>query len=80
MLGPLGDFGGLTPTHLLLAGSPAIDHGKTTPTGLLSFHCDAADQRGVARPFDGDATAGALCDIGATEYVVFVRMPMLAHE
>lgn len=80
LLGPLGDFGGLTPTHLLLAGSPAIDHGKTTPTGLLSFHCDAADQRGVARPFDGDATAGALCDIGATEYVVFVRMPMLAHE
>lgn len=80
LLGPLGDFGGPTPTHLLLTGSPAIDRGKTTPTGLLSFHCDSADQRGVARPIDGDAVPGALCDIGATEYVVFVRLPMLARD
>lgn len=80
LLGPLGDFGGPTPTHLLLTGSPAIDRGKTVPTGFLSFHCDSADQRGVARPFDGDAVPGALCDIGATEYVVFVRLPMLARD
>ncbi len=80
LLGPLGDYGGQTPTHQLLVGSPAIDRGKTTPTGLLSFHCDAADQRGVARPFDGDASPGAQCDIGATEFVVFVRLPMMARE
>ncbi len=80
LLGPLGENGGPTPTHLLLTGSPAIDGGKTVPSGFLSFHCDANDQRGVARPFDGDLVPGALCDIGATEYVVFVRMPMMARE
>lgn len=81
LLGELGDHGGLTPTHLPLPGSPAIDHGQTTPGGFLSFHCDGFDQRGMARPFDGDAVAGALCDVGAAEYVVFfTRMPMLARD
>ncbi len=74
LLSPLDDHGGRTPTHLPLPGSPAIDRGKTTPSGFLSFHCDTADQRGFARPFDGDAVAGALCDVGATEYVVFTTL------
>ena len=39
-LGTIGDFGGLTPTVPLLAGSPAIDAGS---------NCPATDQRGFAR-------------------------------
>ncbi|MBI3170637.1 MAG: sortase [Chloroflexi bacterium] len=53
MLDTLADNGGLTQTHALLAGSPAIDAGAG---------CPATDQRGVARP------QGAACDIGAYEY------------
>ncbi|MDA0171481.1 hypothetical protein OJ998_20440 [Solirubrobacter taibaiensis] len=57
-LGPLADNGGLTRTHAPLPGSPAIDRG----TG-----CGAADQRGVARPLDGDGDGAAQCDAGAVE-------------
>ena len=52
LLGPLADNGGLTPTHALLAGSPAIDAAGA---------CTGTDQRGVTRP------QGAACDIGAFE-------------
>lgn len=81
LLGPLGDHGGWTPTHLPLPGSPAIDHGQTAPGGFLSFHCDGFDQRGVSRPFDGDVVAGALCDVGAAEYVVYTTlMPVVIRD
>lgn len=66
MLGPLADNGGPTKTHALLVGSPAIDAGDAA-------YCAAdpgaanRDQRGVARPIDGDTTPGAVCDIGAFE-------------
>jgi uncharacterized repeat protein (TIGR01451 family)/CSLREA domain-containing protein len=60
-LRPLDNYGGETPTHLLAAGGPAIDHGN--PAG-----CDAAggaplatDQRGQNRE------AGGRCDSGADE-------------
>ena len=53
-LGALGNNGGFTQTHALLAGSPAIDAGA---------NCAATDQRGVTRP------QGTACDIGAYEYV-----------
>lgn len=49
-LGPLVLNGGSTPTHALLAGSPAINTGNTT----LSV-----DQRGVARPQFADDDKGA---------------------
>jgi len=48
-LGPLASNGGPTPTHSLLAGSPALGQSSS---------CNAADQRGQARPASG-------CDIGA---------------
>lgn len=53
-LGPLGEHGGLSPTQMPLAGSPAIDAGD-------SATCATSDQRGVARP------QGGACDIGAVE-------------
>lgn len=54
LLGPLASNGGPTPTHALLAGSPARD---AIPS------CPIVDQRGVSRP------QGAGCDIGAYEAV-----------
>jgi CSLREA domain-containing protein len=60
LLGPLQDNGGPTWTHELLAGSPAIDAGDNT-------QCPMADQRGIARPVDGDGDGWAVCDIGSYE-------------
>src|SRR5437867_4507102 len=59
-LGPLQNNGGPTDTHALPGGSPAVDTG--TNAG-----CPATDQRGMARPFDGDADGTPTCDIGAFE-------------
>ena len=56
LLGPLADNGGLTQTQALGDASPAIDAVPTADAG-----CEAADQRGIARPF------GPACDIGAFE-------------
>ncbi len=64
MLGPLGYHGGYTPTHALLAGSPAIDAASSTdPDG----HPVTVDQRGMPRP------QGAANDIGSFEYVILVN-------
>src|SRR5262249_37752705 len=41
-LAPLGDYGGPTPTHALLLGSPAVQAGDRTLQGAL-------DQRGSVR-------------------------------
>lgn len=60
LLAPLGNYGGPTQTHALLAGSPAIDAGNDAA-------CPATDQRGVARPQDGDNSGSAACDTGAYE-------------
>ncbi|HZM02851.1 MAG TPA: LamG-like jellyroll fold domain-containing protein [Candidatus Saccharimonadales bacterium] len=54
-LGPLGNYGGPTPTVPLLPGSPAIDAAG-------AGGCPATDQRGVPKPI------GGACDIGAFEY------------
>ncbi len=66
LLGALTNNGGPTRTHALLPGSPAID-GKTLGTSSTFFDCQSIDQRGEARPSDGDANGTAICDIGAFE-------------
>ncbi|HEX8248464.1 MAG TPA: FG-GAP-like repeat-containing protein [Pyrinomonadaceae bacterium] len=63
LLAALAMNGGTTPTHALLAGSTAIDKGK-------SFD-QTTDQRGFIRPFDNPnippASGGDNSDIGAFE-------------
>jgi CSLREA domain-containing protein len=67
MLEALADNGGETPTHALLAASPAIDAGD--PAGCEDALGDplTVDQRGRSRPRDGDGDGSAVCDIGAFE-------------
>jgi len=60
MLDTLQDNGGSTLTHALLPGSPALDGAKPD-------YCPPADQRGIARPVDGDGNGEAICDIGSFE-------------
>ena len=63
LIGPLQMNGGLTPTHALLPGSPAIDQGKS-----FGVH---TDQRGYHRPYNytaiPNAPGGDGSDIGAFE-------------
>jgi CSLREA domain-containing protein len=54
LLAVLGNYGGTTPTHALLLGSPAINAGASTGA-------PSTDQRGIARP------QLTLFDIGAFE-------------
>jgi hypothetical protein len=61
ILGLLADNGGLTETHALLPGSPAIDAVPVANCTDADGNPLTTDQRGVARP-RGDA-----CDIGAYE-------------
>ena len=61
LLGLLQDNGGGTYTLPLLQGSPALDAGNPASPGSGGLACEAADQRGVARPQD------AACDLGASE-------------
>ncbi|MEO7723252.1 MAG: right-handed parallel beta-helix repeat-containing protein, partial [Chthoniobacterales bacterium] len=62
-LGPLQDNGGMTFTHALLPGSPAIDKGKSADV--------MTDQRALPRPYNypsiPNATGGDGSDIGAFE-------------
>jgi CSLREA domain-containing protein len=56
--------GGPTPTHRLLATSPAIDQGNTAGCQAPSGAALLVDQRGVRRPL------GSACDIGAVEMIL----------
>lgn len=61
LLGPLQDNGGPIQTHALLSGSPAIDAGNNSLSPTV-------DQRGAARPIDGDNDGTRYVDIGAVEF------------
>ncbi|MGQ0593935.1 MAG: choice-of-anchor Q domain-containing protein [Gammaproteobacteria bacterium] len=61
ILAPLADNGGPTRTHALVAGSPAVDAVKRGCPPPFT------DQRGFARPVDGDGDGRAACDVGAFE-------------
>jgi CSLREA domain-containing protein len=81
-LGPLAYNGGTTMTHVLLAGSPAIDSGNASGCKDNADQDLTTDQRGFSRVVDGDGVGGARCDIGAFEltqafYQVFV--PVATH-
>ncbi|MDB2687512.1 right-handed parallel beta-helix repeat-containing protein [Mariniblastus sp.] len=62
MLGPLADNGGLTLTHALLEGSPAIDAGSNALAVDGNGNPLTTDQRGEARIESGTV------DIGAVEF------------
>jgi uncharacterized repeat protein (TIGR01451 family)/CSLREA domain-containing protein len=73
-LAPYAANGGLTDTYMPAAGSPAIDaanpdaaecDGYDAATGAETPF--TADQRGQARPTDGDGTGGPVCDVGSVE-------------
>jgi len=74
LLGPLQNNGGLTLTHALLPGSPAIDTGSPTV-------CPLFDQRGYNRPLDGNGDGIPICDIGPYEYFssnpIFIYLPLM---
>ena len=62
LLAPLGHHGGPSPTHSIALGSPALDAGEAA-----GF--PATDQRGIARPLDGDLDGTATSDVGAFEAI-----------
>ena len=63
-LGPLQNNGGLTQTHALLPGSPAIDAGNSGGCTDNFGAILTSDQRGSSRPYP----VGGPCDIGAFEF------------
>jgi hypothetical protein len=68
-IGPLQMNGGPTPTHALLPGSPAIDHGNSFSVYM--------DQRGFRRPYNylsiPNVPGGDGSDIGAFELQPILR-------
>ncbi len=70
MLGPLANNGGPTQTMSLNPGSPAIDAGNNVLCAAPPVN--NMDQRGVARPQDGNGDSIPVCDIGAYEVAAVV--------
>jgi CSLREA domain-containing protein len=64
-LGELADNGGATKTHALLAASIAIDAGDNDACAEAPIF--NLDQRGDARPVDGNGDGSVICDVGSFE-------------
>ena len=71
-LSPLGDHGGETPVHDVLAGSPAIDAGRQR---MCNHDANKKDQRGLARFYDGNGDREFACDSGPAEYQGLLANP-----
>lgn len=71
-LAPLAPNGGETLTHELLAGSPAIDGGRTR---ICNQDTNKKDQRGLARFYDGNSDREFACDSGPVEYQGLLTNP-----
>ena len=68
----LANNGGLTQTHALVPGSPAIDAGGSDCLDATGAPL-ATDQRNKPRLVDGDGDGTAACDIGAFEFFPMVN-------
>jgi CSLREA domain-containing protein len=72
-LEPLADNGGSTPTHIpqyrYVAVQTVIDQANPATPGSSATACPTTDQRGQARPTDGDHDGTDQCDRGAVEYI-----------
>lgn len=68
LLGPLADNGGLTATHALLLGSPAIDAGDDSAAPGI----DQRDNSRTGPEADGDGDDAAISDIGAFEVLKYL--------
>ena len=79
MLGPLRNNGGVSWTHALPIGSPALDVVPPADPPAFPAFCDAdvhgrrTDQRDVARP----QPLGGNCDAGAYERITFTAIWMI---
>jgi hypothetical protein len=71
-LGPLGNYGGPTPTIPLLPGSPAIDAGSDALEANANGYPLTLDQRGEPR------VVNSTVDIGAFESQGFTFTPVIA--
>jgi CSLREA domain-containing protein len=67
VLGPLQDNGGPTYTHALLVGSPALDAGNNSGSGVLTDQRDAGFGRSVDLAGITNAASSDGTDIGAYE-------------
>ena len=76
ILGPLANNGGLSQTHALVPGSPAIDAGDPGGCRDSQGKLLVTEQRGFARHADGNNDGTIRCDIGAFEFgAEFVPIP-----
>ena len=76
-LAALADNGGPTPTRALVTTGNEVDRGAPDCLASPGGSALTADQRGSARPADGDGDGAARCDKGAFERADAARLTVL---